>query len=119
MLSFYIQESMVEMAECTSYRIAESMLNKYLHREGHESFHSRTIADFIEASGSALSRAIERHTLSVLREYNFNPETGLPVDPEGLLPDSIRTPNVMPDDKMIEKIEEAARKYGSITFSVG
>lgn len=112
MLSFYIQESMVEMAECTSYRIAESMLNKYLHRDGHESFHSRTIADYIEASGCALSGAIERHAMSVLKENSFNPETGLPVDPESL-PDSIRKPNVMPDNKMMEKIEEATRKYNA------
>lgn len=112
MLSFYIQESMIEMTECTSYRIAEKMLNKYLHRDGCESFHSRTIADFIESNGSAFSEAIEKHALSVLEENNFDTETGLPIAPESL-PDSIRIPNVMPDNEMMEKIEEATRKYNA------
>ena len=112
MLSFYTQESLVEMAECTSYRIAESLLNKYMHRGGYTSFHSRTITDFIEACGGELTKAIEKHALKVLEENNFNPETGLPVNPESL-PSSIREPNVIPDKEMRERIEEATKKYNS------
>ena len=84
MLSFYVQESVVEMAESVSYRKAESLLNKYLHRDGYDSFNSRTIADFIEGCGDTLGDAIESHAKIVLIENNFNPETGLPMAPESL-----------------------------------
>ena len=66
MLSFYIQESIVEMAESVSYRRAEKLLNKYLHRDGYDSFHSRTIADFIESFGDDLGDATESLTKKVL-----------------------------------------------------
>ena len=100
------------MAECTSYRIAESLLNKYMHRGGYTSFHARTIRDFVEACGGELTKAIEKHALKVLEENNFNLETGLPVNPESL-PSSIREPNVIPDKDMRERIEEATKKYNS------
>lgn len=112
MLSFYIQESVVEMAESVSYRKAESLLNKYLHRDGYDSFHSRTIADFIEGCGDALGDATEEHAKKVLIENNFDPETGLPMAPESL-PDSVRKPNIMPDKEMEEKIEEATKEYNA------
>ena len=112
MLSFYIQESIVEMAESVSYRKTETLLNKHLHRDGYDSFHSRTIADFIEGCGDDLADAIETHAKNVLIENSFNPETGLPIDPDSL-PDSVRKPNVMPDNEMREKIEEATKEYNA------
>ena len=112
MLSFYVQESVVEMAESVSYRKAESLLNKYLHRDGYDSFHSRTIADFIEGCGDALGDATEEHANIVLIENNFDPETGLPMAPESL-PDSVRKPNVMPAKEMEEKIEAATKEYNA------
>ena len=112
MLSFYVQESVVEMAESVSYRKAESLLNKYLHRDGYDSFHSRTIADFIEGCGDALGDATEEHAKIVLIENNFDPETGLPMAPESL-PDSVRKPNIMPDKEMQEKIEAATKEYNA------
>ncbi len=110
MLSFYIQESIVEMVEGTSYRRAEKLLNKYLHRDGGDSFHHRTIADFIEDCGCALNKAEEEYAIEVLKENDFNPETALPNNPENI-PDSIRKPNVMPDKEMREKIEAATKEY--------
>mgnify|MGYP004629080331 FL=1 len=112
MLSFYVQESVVEMAESVSYRKAESLLNKYLHRDGYDSFHSRTIADFIEGCGDALGDTTEEHAKIVLIENNFDPETGLPMAPESL-PDSVRKPNIMPAKEMKEKIEEATKEYNA------
>ena len=112
MLSFYIQESVVEMAESVSYRKAETLLNKHLHRDGYDSFHSRTIADFIESCGDTLGDAIESHAKIVLIENNFNPETGLPMAPESL-PDSVRKPKIMPDKEMEEKIEAATKEYNA------
>ena len=112
MLSFYIQESVVEMAESVSYRKAETLLNKYLLRDGYDSFHSRTIADFIEGCGDALGDATEEHAKIVLIENNFDPETGLPMAPESL-PDSVRKPNIMPDKEMEEKIEAATKEYNA------
>ena len=112
MLSFYVQESVVEMAESVSYRKAETLLNKYLLRDGYDSFHSRTIADFIEGCGDALGDATEEHAKIVLIENNFDPETGLPMAPESL-PDSVRKPNIMPDKEMEEKIEAATKEYNA------
>ena len=112
MLSFYIQESVVEMAESVSYRKTETLLNKYLHRDGYDSFHSRTIADFIESCGDALGDAAESHAKKVLIENYFDPETGLPIAP-GSLPDSVRKPNIMPDKEMEERIEEATKEYNA------
>ncbi len=103
---------MVEMAEGNSYRRAEAVLNKYLHRNGDDSFHHRTIADFIESSGNALCKAIEKNAKAVLRENNFDPETGLPLD-TGSLPDSIKKPNVIPDKEMIDKVEAATKEYNA------
>ena len=112
MLSFYIQESIVEMAESVSYRRAEDLLNKYLHRDCYDLFHSRTIADFIEGCGNTLGDASEEHAKKVLIENNFNPETGLPVDLDRL-PEAVRKPNVMPDNEIREKIEEATKEYNA------
>lgn len=103
---------MVETAEGSSYRRAEATLNKYLHRKGDDSFHHRTIANFIESFGNDLSQAMEKHAKAVLRENNFDPETGRPLDP-GSLPDSIRKPNVIPDKEMIDKIEMATKEYNA------
>ncbi len=82
----------------------------FLHRSGSASFHHRTLADCIKASGEALCKTIDAHAAEVLKENNFNPETALPNNPEDL-PASVKQPKVITEEEIKETIDEAAKKY--------
>ena len=95
-----------------SYRDTESYLNRFLHREDSASFHHRTIADNIEASGVALSEALDKHAREILIKNDFNPDTALPNNPVSL-PKSVRAPRVLPNKKMKKLFREKILDYNA------
>lgn len=116
-----IQEHTTLLSTDVSYRDTESYLNRFLHREGSDSFHHRTIADNIEASGVALSKVLDEHAREILIKNDFNPDTACPNHPENL-PKSITAPNMLPNKKMKklfrEKILEYNAKHGDFPIGI-
>lgn len=112
MLSWCIQKYSIELCSDTSYRKAAKYLNMFLHRSDSASFHHRTLADGIEASGKALSEIIDAHAAEVLEKNNFNPETALPNNPEEL-PDSVKQPKVIPEEEIKEVVDKVAEEYNA------
>ncbi len=111
-LSQKIQEHVTLLATDVSYRSTEFYLDTFLHRDGSASFHHRTIADNMEASGAALSAALDAHAREILVKNDFNPDTALPNNPEKL-PKSITAPNMMPNKKMKRLFREAVLNYNA------
>ena len=112
MLSQSIQKYTVELSTDTTFRKTEKYTNWFLHRDDLSSFHHRTIADFIERTGKSFNEAIDEHVTEILERNNFNSDTALPENPESL-PDSVKSPNVIPENKIKEEIEAATREYNT------
>ena len=112
MFSQSVQERITELCEKVSYRSTEYFVNKFLHREGPEAFHHRTIADSMEASGEALSVAMDEHVSDILIKNDFNPDTALPNNPESL-PKSVSAPNMLPNKKMKKLFHNAVLDYNA------
>ena len=109
-LSQSIQELTTELCNDASYRTTEYYVNRFLHREGSEAFHHRTIADGIESSGTALKVALNARVSEILMKNGFDPDTALPNDPKSL-PRSITAPNMLPNRKMKRLFRKAILKY--------
>lgn len=95
-----------------SYRETEFYLNRFLHRNDSVSFHHRTIADNMEASGAALSATLDAHAREILINNDFNPDTALPNNPEKLSK-SITAPNMIPNKKMKKIFRKAIVEYNA------
>ena len=66
----------------------------------------------MEASGEALSVAMDKHVSDILIMNNFNPDTALPNNPESL-PKSVSAPNILPNKKMKKLFRNAVLDYNA------
>ena len=74
-LSSYTEQAFA----CVSGRIANSMLNRMLHRNSDiDSIKLRTMTDMVEREGSKIIGDMREYGFRILKEHDWNPETGLP-----------------------------------------
>ena len=84
-----------------SYRSAALMMNVTLHRSDGQELKPRTLADFVEHFGSKISTELKQISACILREFDFDPETNVPLE-AAALPVSIVKPS-FPDEPMISE----------------
>ncbi len=110
LLSLAIQTKLLMCAKKVSFRYTGELMNEFLHRDDDDRFHHRTIADYIHGEGEKATELVMIKAKDVLVKNNFDSETSLPLNPEGLS-SSVVSPNLLPDEEMLKRIQEAEVEY--------
>lgn len=116
LISTSFQYVILDQCKDESYRDAARKINLHFSRTGEESIKFRTVADQVETVGAEINEHISDLTGSILTEYDFDPETGLPLE-EAALPDSFVHPKpegeVEHRKQHLQSIKEAVKKINS------
>ena len=116
LISTSFQYVILDQCKDESYRDAARKINLHFSRTVEEAIKFRTVADQVEAVGAEINEHISDLTGSILTEYDFNPETGLPLE-EAALPDSFVHPKPEGEAERkkqhLQSIKEAVKKINS------
>jgi len=82
----------LQLTTITTYRNACNLLNSIFHRSGDDTFKLRTVSDNIESDGNEITEILETKSAEILKHASFDPESGLPLNPESLS-EGIRNPS--------------------------
>lgn len=103
--SLAYEELSTEMCSLLSYRHADNLMNRILHRKQPDLVHLKTLSDFIERKGSELEEFRDNFTEETLKQYGFDSKTALPVVDLPLEITHPKTSN-LPETKVEQTLEQ-------------
>ena len=102
--SAFVARMEIRLASEPGYRSSVEVLNEILHRSGDNEIKLMTLRDGIESAAARIDSHVDSHAERVLRDGGFDPETGLPTDPDSL-PEPIRTPKCPGEDGLPDRAD--------------